>query len=99
MTQPTLDELNNLTEGAFHRVDATGLLCPEPVMMLHNFVRTMAAGEIVKVIATDESTLRDIPRFCEFLRHALLHTVTTTAEEYESAEANEYVFWIQKRDD
>lgn len=53
-------------------LDATGLYCPEPVMMLHNAVRDMAVGELLEVIATDPSTERDIPRFCSFLGHALV---------------------------
>lgn len=55
-----------------HTLDAQGLNCPEPVMMLHNAVRKMKAGEILEVIATDPSTQRDIPKFCSFLGHELL---------------------------
>ncbi len=55
-----------------HTLDAKGLMCPEPVMMLHNSVRKMKAGEILEVIATDPSTQRDIPKFCTFLNHSLL---------------------------
>ena len=55
-----------------HTLDAQGLNCPEPVMMLHNAVRKMKAGEILEVIATDPSTQRDIPKFCAFLGHELL---------------------------
>lgn len=53
-------------------LDACGLYCPEPVMMLHNHVRDMAAGHVLKVLATDPSTQRDIPKFCTFLGHELL---------------------------
>lgn len=53
-------------------VDTTGLLCPEPVMMLHNAVREVPVGQVIKVLATDPSTQRDIPRFCRFLGHQLL---------------------------
>ncbi len=53
-------------------LDASGLLCPEPVMMLHNTVRDTVAGEVIEVIATDPSTTRDIPKFCNFLGHELL---------------------------
>ena len=53
-------------------LDATGLFCPEPVMLLHNQVRDMRAGETVRVLATDPSTQRDIPKFCNFLGHELL---------------------------
>lgn len=54
-----------------HELDATGLMCPEPVMMLHSKVRDMAVGEVLKVIATDPSTKRDIAKFCSFLGHTL----------------------------
>lgn len=55
-----------------HRLDASGLLCPEPVMLLHNKVRDMAPGEVLEVLATDPSTERDVPKFCQFLGHALV---------------------------
>ena len=55
-----------------HILDATGLLCPEPVMLLHNRIRTIGVGETLKVLATDPSTERDIPKFCSFLGHELL---------------------------
>ncbi len=53
-------------------LDATGLYCPEPVMLLHNKIRDMADGEVLQVLATDPSTERDIPKFCRFLGHELL---------------------------
>jgi tRNA 2-thiouridine synthesizing protein A len=56
-----------------HILDATGLFCPEPVMLLHNKIRDIAVGETVQVLATDPSTERDIPKFCLFLGHELLH--------------------------
>ena len=55
-----------------YTLDAKGLFCPEPVMMLHSQVAEMSSGEIVKVVATDPSTTRDIPQFCQFLGHELL---------------------------
>lgn len=53
-------------------LDARGLFCPEPVMMLHQQFRKMAVGDELHVICTDPSTLRDIPKFCTFLEHELL---------------------------
>ncbi len=41
-------------------------------MLLHNAIRDMAAGETLRVLATDPSTTRDIPKFCQFLGHELL---------------------------
>lgn len=57
---------------ADHQLDAVGLFCPEPVMMLHGKMRDMQEGEILHVIASDPSTERDIPKFCKFLGHELL---------------------------
>ena len=53
-------------------LDASGLFCPEPVMLLHNQIRDIGAGQILKLVATDPSTSRDVPKFCHFLGHELL---------------------------
>lgn len=53
-------------------LDARGLFCPEPVMMLHNRINDVEPGGILRVVATDPSTTRDIPRFCQFLGHELV---------------------------
>lgn len=53
-------------------LDARGLCCPEPVMLLHKRVRELAEGDELVVLATDPSTTRDIPKFCRFLGHELL---------------------------
>ncbi len=70
-----------------HELNAEGLYCPEPVMLLHNKIRDMAVGDAVKVIATDPSTERDIPKFCRFLGHTLLET---------KREGRFFYYWIQK---
>ena len=54
-----------------HELDARGLLCPEPVMMLHKVMRQLQGGELLAVYATDPSTQRDVPKFCQFLGHTL----------------------------
>lgn len=56
------------------QVDATGLRCPEPVMLLHAAIRRAGVGDVVCLTATDPSTQRDVPSFCEFLGHSLLET-------------------------
>lgn len=72
-----------------HELDATGLLCPEPVMLLHNKVREMASGEVLLIRATDPSTERDIPKFCNFLGHPLLAM---------EKEEGLYLYWIKKKE-
>ena len=53
-------------------IDALGLKCPEPVMMLHAAVRKTAPGGHIKLLATDPSTKRDVASFCRFLGHEVL---------------------------
>ncbi|MGI9251841.1 MAG: sulfurtransferase TusA [Pseudohongiellaceae bacterium] len=53
-------------------LDATGLYCPEPVMLLHNRIRDMAPGDLLRLTATDPSTSRDVPKFCLYLGHELV---------------------------
>ncbi|MCH8497555.1 MAG: sulfurtransferase TusA [Marinobacter sp.] len=53
-------------------LDARGLVCPEPVMMLHAHIRQVPVGGVLRVVATDPSTTRDIPRFCLHLAHELV---------------------------
>ena len=69
-------------------LDARGLFCPEPVMMLHGAVRDVASGEVIKVVATDPSTERDIPKFCQFLGHTLLS---------QEQDGDLYLYWIEKK--
>lgn len=53
-------------------LDALGLRCPEPVMMVRKTVRYMQEGETLLIIADDPATTRDIPGFCRFMEHTLL---------------------------
>lgn len=55
-------------------LDATGLLCPEPLMLVRNRVRRMAAGAVLAVTATDPSTERDLSNFCRFMGHEMLES-------------------------
>ena len=71
-------------------LDASGLNCPEPVMMLHQKVRDLPAGGLLKVIATDPSTRRDIPKFCVFLDHELVD---------QQADGDTFLYWIRKKAD
>ncbi len=64
---------------AHHSLDALGLRCPEPVMMVRKTVRKMADGETLLITADDPSTTRDIPSFCRFMDHALVASETEQA--------------------
>lgn len=71
-----------------HELDARGLLCPEPVMMLHKVMRQLQGGELLAVYATDPSTQRDVPKFCQFLGHTL---------EQQNQENSEFYYLIRKK--
>ncbi|WP_346797704.1 sulfurtransferase TusA [Halomonas sp. Bachu 37] len=68
------------------QLDTTGLYCPEPIMMMHGKVRDMRSGQVLKVIASDPATTRDVPKFCQFLGHELL---------YEQSTADNYLYFIR----
>lgn len=70
-----------------HNLDATGIVCPEPIMLLRQKIRNMQIGETVKVTADDPSTTRDIPSFCEFMEHTLVE---------QKATGKQYHYWIKK---
>jgi tRNA 2-thiouridine synthesizing protein A len=59
-------------EQADHALDAKGLRCPEPVMMVRLKIREMQTGESLSIQADDHSTTRDIPSFCRFMSHTLV---------------------------
>lgn len=59
-----------------HHLDTQGLICPEPVMMLHRTIRQAESGEVIEILATDPATTRDIPNFCRHLGHELVQQET-----------------------
>ena len=54
-----------MSDDVQYEIDATGLICPEPLMIVRNRVREM------RPVATDPSTTRDFRNFCRFLGHTL----------------------------
>lgn len=54
------------------QLDALGLRCPEPVMMVRKTVRNMEPGQTLLITADDPATVRDIPSFCRFMGHELV---------------------------
>lgn len=52
-------------------LNTTGLNCPEPIMLLHQAVRTKQDGEQICMVATDPASVRDVANFCRHLGHIL----------------------------
>ena len=76
-----------MTSVADHAIDAIGLVCPEPLMIVRNKVRNMAVGETISVLATDPSTVRDFTNFCRFMGHELVES---------SRDGERFLFVIRK---
>lgn len=69
---------DNTDDEAMRQLDAKGLRCPEPVMMVRLEIRNMQEGECLQVEADDPSTARDIPSFCRFMEHELVSADTSS---------------------
>ena len=70
--------------------DATGLLCPLPVLRANRSLRAMAPGEKLRVLATDRAAIADFKAFCRETGHALIAM---------SEEAGVLSFVIRRRPD
>lgn len=55
-----------------HQLDATGLLCPLPVIRTQDRVATLRQGDVLSVHCTDPGALHDIPAWCRIHGHELL---------------------------
>lgn len=53
-------------------LDATGLLCPLPVLKLRKRMRPMAAGEAIIMTCDDPAAIVDVPHFCAEQGHRIL---------------------------
>ncbi|MEO9827324.1 MAG: sulfurtransferase TusA family protein [Paracoccaceae bacterium] len=45
-------------------LDATGLLCPLPVLKAAKRLRGMAPGAVLQIMADDPAAVVDVPHFC-----------------------------------
>ncbi len=70
--------MTDLFENPDRTLDALGLRCPEPVMMVRKTVRDMPVGDTLLIVADDPATTRDIPGFCRFMEHELVASQTET---------------------
>lgn len=44
--------------------DASGLLCPLPVLKARKRLLTLQPGHVLRLIATDPAAIVDVPHFC-----------------------------------
>ncbi len=69
-------------------VDASGLNCPLPILRCKKGLNEIEANQVLRVIATDASSVKDFNAFCMQTGHELLHLDTT---------ATTFTFYIKKR--
>lgn len=53
-------------------LDATGLLCPLPVLKARKRLAALAPGAVLRMLADDPAARVDVPHFCAEQGHALL---------------------------
>jgi len=53
-------------------LDATGLLCPLPVLKARKRLKSMDAGQTLRVLADDPAAIVDVPHFCVESGHELV---------------------------
>lgn len=53
-------------------LDTLGLLCPLPVLKARKRLKTMAPGQVLRLLASDPAALIDVPHFCAESGHELL---------------------------
>ena len=58
-----------------HVLDASGLICPEPVLRARQALRSLGANEVLEVVATDPHSELDFEVFCARSGHELLQVL------------------------
>lgn len=69
-------------------LDARGLLCPLPILKTRFAMDELATGQVLKVVATDAGSVRDMEAFARQTTNELLAS---------SAQGGEYVFYLRKQ--
>ena len=57
-----------------HDLDATGLLCPLPVLKLRKRIAAVTPGDCMRLRADDPAAVIDVPHFCAEAGHTLVDT-------------------------
>ncbi len=73
---------------ADHELDARGLSCPLPILRTKKSLSTMAPGQVLKVIATDPGSVKDMEAFAAQTGNELLSS---------TVENGEYIFFMKRR--
>lgn len=53
-------------------LDASGLLCPLPVLKMRKRLQGLGVGEVLRAVTDDPAALVDVPHFCAEQGHDLI---------------------------
>ncbi len=68
-------------------LDTTGLNCPVPILRTKKEISSLAPGEVLKLIATDPGSVKDVEAFCRQTGNELLES---------QQDGNAFVFLLRK---
>ena len=68
-------------------LDARGLLCPLPILKTKVAMDKLQNGQVLKVVATDAGSMRDMEAFARQTGNPLLQSL---------AEGKEFIFYLRK---
>lgn len=71
------DSLQLCGEKLINELDACGLACPLPLLKAKQRLRDLASGEILRVLATDQGSVRDFKAFADLGGHTLIEQTQT----------------------
>lgn len=61
-------------------LDARGLTCPLPILRAKKALNTMAAGQVLRILATDPGSQKDFQAFARQTGHELLSSAQREKE-------------------
>jgi len=61
-------------------VDATGTLCPVPLLLAARVMAELRPGDLLEIVGDDPSIREDVPAWCEQIGHRLLEMSREGAE-------------------
>ena len=69
-------------------LDARGLSCPLPILKTKKALNDLASGQVLKIVATDPGSVKDMQAFSNQTGHPLLSS---------TEENRAFVFFLQKK--
>jgi tRNA 2-thiouridine synthesizing protein A len=69
-------------------LDARGLSCPLPILKSKKSLSDMASGQVLKIVATDPGSVKDMQAFCKQTGNELLSSVEDNKT---------YAFFVKKK--